>query len=638
MSATDVEKAAKKGVEDSSVDSMVTCIQENSDQSDPRAICIGGDIKKLVAENSGSAEEDVKEEDALILVNAGSSSRSVEGTRACRVAAGEDETKKKECLSKKTVSNAVRDTTGKDNPSATDVAMSNRQMKMRAYCEAATSTADAEVSDEKSDANMEEQYKRDIGGDFNNPELAMDKIDMQKTCAAMQVEAAATACVNANANQDACAETIVNDYIDGSGRTSTTSGHGRRRLVTQAEKIGMKRVGANALIESRMQACLDTGKEKEDLKTCVYDSTTMKSQYELLRVDNTKANDIRQVVSSMSTQREVDCRNAKSSSKTECKMEGKRLWEQLKFSAPSDHEGVRPQETYAGAQARRMFGKFQNQMECDATKKKACEDSVVSEGEKLGYEKSQLKILTIKALKSRAAQIWADNKETGAQDEDSTEAAKTFYLKYSTAEDFASMKDKIIKLGRDLYDGKPTEVRTSDNEIDTLITAPGGDSCDAAFIEKNRMSIKRAASNAKTIVISYGDVAGTCQILYKTKVSNGAAATTAHEISQSMSRRRLRSEALSERRRLANSDVSSSPSQEEVPYGEKSTQEYVEPTTTSESDDGTMNSDDDDATLNDVDSDDDFSDGRLSSATSMHHLHIQVIFTVLTGIAAVLLC
>jgi hypothetical protein len=645
MTTTDIEKAAMEGTASESVDSMKACLRENSDKSDPRSVCIGGDIKEVIADNTGKLLKDIKSEDCQEFVNSGSSSHTLEETRACRVAAGEDESEKKKCMSHETMSTYHSDTTGEESPSKTTTSINERRLQVKAYQQAAMATAEADESNLDSDAMTLDMYKRDTGGDFNNDELALNKIAMQKEAAAMQAMMAAKAC-SASAdvqhqNQGTCEDGIVKDYRDASGMSSDTDGGGRRRLNTQTEKIGIKKAGAKALIESRIQACLDTNKKEEMLKDCVYSSTKLKKEYELLRADETKANDIRQVASFMSAQREVDCRNG-NGGKTACKEEGKRLLEHLKYSAPTndDKKGVRPQETYEGARARRLFQKFNEQTECDESRKKACDLSIASEGEKLGYEKSQLKMARLQSLKSWAAQTRADSKETAAKDEDSVELAKTLYLKHSTAEDFASVKDSIVKLGRSLYEGKPTEVRISDTEVDTVVTSP---TCDATSIETNRLSIKRAASNAKTIVMSQPTKLPStkaCQIRYKSQVANGAAARTASDISQAMSRRRARAlydfsgDINSDRRRLAGSDVSSSPSQEEVPYGEESSQEFVEPTTTSNADDGTTKKKDDAAT-NDVVSDDDFNEGKLSAAAN---LNLQVIFMIVAWVAAVQLC
>jgi hypothetical protein len=176
-------------------------------------------------------------------------------------------------------------------------------------------------------------------------------------------------------------------------------------------------------------------------------------------------------------------------------------------------------------------------------------------------------------------------------------------------------------------------VRTLPDEVDTLVISTD---CTKNTIEVDRKQIKNAAQQALTIVISKPSKLPTknCQVVYKSKVASGTAASIAEAISNSRRRARL----LGNYRRLASREISSSAAQEEVGYDEKSMQEFVEEpfdcsldnscdeqvggtkTTTPSAADSASDIDDDDMST------------KLSSSTKIHLATIATIVTVLVGI------
>jgi hypothetical protein len=109
-----------------------------------------------------------------------------------------------------------------------------------------------------------------------------------------------------------------------------------------------------------------------------------------------------------------------------------------------------------------------------------------------------------------------------------------------------------------------------------------------------------------------------CQVMYKSKVTKGTASTVSEGIAAALSRRRL---LLQSRALNGGRDISSSPAQEEVKYGETSTQEYNEPEENPEKNvegKGTGDTKDTDEEGTGVDSDSVEGEGQLSLGWSMH--------------------
>jgi len=628
MKDTQIEQAAIEGTATESVDSIVSCIQENSDKSDPRSAC-KDQVKTVVADAIGLPIDEVKPEDSQEYVNAGIAKRDAEETQACRTAAGDDEVSKSGCTSSATFSKLHKDTTGEDSTITTNAAKL-RKMEKSVYLDAAIASAESEDS-EAGEATAIAMLKESTGIAFDTDEASLNKFSMERNAGATSVMTHVKACRLAAARDDRkasateCEKDLVKDHQDRFGVTTSSSGGGRRRRLSDLDKVPMKQNGAKALIEARIQACVDSGKETNALKVCVFDSTQMNDEYSLLRGSETKANDIRQVISTMSAQREVDCRNA-GGTVNACKNEGKQLMDKLKHAGPIVN-GIRSQETYDAARARHMYVKFNDQMECDAyteaSKIKACEDSVASEGMKLGFLQGQLRMARLQSLKSMAAQKYADSKTCdtcGFDDADAKANAKAIYLKVGSPEDWAVKQSSIIKLGKALYNGEATEVRTSEDEVDTLVVSP---KCDKISIMKDWKKIKSAASAAKTIIVSQPSTypSTNCQVVYKSKVASGSAATIATAITSAMTRRRARLLITEER------EVSSSPSSEEVVYGEKSEQDYVEPEPMDEDD--TTEIPTPSTSNNDISEDEDYSSNKLSSSTTTRLSTVMV--TILIG-------
>ena len=124
---------------------------------------------------------------------------------------------------------------------------------------------------------------------------------------------------------------------------------------------------------------------------------------------------------------------------------------------------------------------------------------------------------------------------------------------------------------------------------------------------------------AATIVVSQPtDLTGNCQVVYKSKVTKGKASEVSKGIVTTFSRRRL---LLQSRALNGGKDISSSPSQEEVKYGETSTQEYNEPEEKKKpegNDDTGATNEDTDEEGTGVDSDSVEGEGQLSLGWSMH--------------------
>jgi hypothetical protein len=278
----------------------------------------------------------------------------------------------------------------------------------------------------------------------------------------------------------------------------------------------------------------------------------------------------------------------------------------------------RSQEDYKAARARLLYQKFNSETKCSSSSEAACKASIEADAEKLGYPKSQVDMLRRQAFKSLAGQEFSDNKQLGMDSEDAMAKAKLVYVNNGgTPEDFEAKKTAIQALGEALQNGDATEIRTSDDEVDTMITTPTG--CTADSIETNRKQIKQAANNAITIVVSQPtDLKGNCQVMYKSKVTKGTASAVSKGIVTSFSRRRL---LLQSRALNGGKDVSSSPSQEEVKYGETSTQEYNEPEENPKKNvegKGTGDTKDTDKEGTGVDSDSVEGEGQLSLGWSMH--------------------
>ena len=620
MTATTFEKEAKQGAVTEVAGLLAQC---HADTERTDSDC-EDESNVAVAESMGIAEDEVTKAIIQEYLNDGQTILVADNTRKCRTAAGTDEAKKAACIELETLAEEKSKMTGQDpkDIEGADNVMFQTQMHLQAYTEAAKASAEESMESvgrrlTTMSAGTIEMLREDTGKDYSKPEAELSLKAMQEHAGGSQVAQEAQACVSAGTDADTCEANMLKEFKDVAGMT-TSNGGKRRRRMTSLDGVQMKHAGAKILIEKKVRACSDSGSRLNELTECVSGSKKTNDEYELLVSNKQQDNTVRQTVSTMAAQRELDCRTA-GGTEEDCKQQGENSLKELKYSAPEDQtEGKRTQEDYKAARARLLYQKFNSETKCSSSSEDACKASIEADAEKLGYPKSQVDMLRVQAFKSLAGQEFSDNKQLGMDSEDAMAKAKLVYVNNGgTSEDFEAKKTAIQALGEALQNGDATEIRTSDDEVDTMITTPTG--CTADSIETNRKQIKQAANNAITIVVSQPtDLKGNCQVVYKSKVTKGTASTVSEGIATALSRRRL---LLQSRALNGGRDISSSPAQEEVKYGETSTQEYNEPEENPEKNvegKGTGDTKDTDEEGTGVDSDSVEGEGQLSLGWSMH--------------------
>ena len=182
-------------------------------------------------------------------------------------------------------------------------------------------------------------------------------------------------------------------------------------------------------------------------------------------------------------------------------------------------------------------------------------------------------------MKSAAAEAWADALNDGMSANDAKKEAKAAFMEFASSAMFQATEKAVKKLAEAKAKvGEKTEIVQSKTEIVSVLTITNGKKeCDQKTLSMVKRIIARAASDGETNIQAQG--AGpdgiSCEAIFSTKVAEGADLEKVSKNIHTKVDRDLRG-----RRRLGDSEsteISSSPREEEVPYGERMESTVVSP-------------------------------------------------------------
>jgi hypothetical protein len=150
--------------------------------------------------------------------------------------------------------------------------------------------------------------------------------------------------------------------------------------------------------------------------------------------------------------------------------------------------------------------------------------------------------------------------------------AKKEFKRHASEALFAATKDAVKKLADAMKEvGKKTKIEQSKTEVISVVTFTNKE-CEENVLSRVVATITKAASDGETKIMAQGlketsPGVSSCEVIFSTKVEE---ASDSEQISKDISTKVDRD--LRRRRRLGDSEpdeVSSSPREEEIPYGEE---------------------------------------------------------------------
>eukprot|EP00946_MAST-07B_sp_MAST-7B-sp1_P000275 g275.t1 len=307
------------------------------------------------------------------------------------------------------------------------------------------------------------------------------------------------------------------------------------------------------------------------------------------------------------------------------------------LASPSDSpDGIANTETTLHAAKIRRFWKSQrNVRKCAAgDKRKKCEKANRGVGEKLGFGAHRLGAMKVATAKSAAAEAWADAINDGMSENDAKKEAKAAFMEFASSELFQATVKAVKKLAEvKAKVGEKTEIVQSKTEIVSVLTITRGKrECDQKTLNMVKTIIARAASDGETNILAQGLAPDgiSCEAVFSTKVVEGA---DLEKVSKNIHTKVDRD--LKRRRRLGDSEgtvMSSSPREEEVPYGERMESAVESPAPASQT-----GSDESDSSRESVDDEDEsmlFELSSLGHAKAGGKINARKLITMLCVIVA----
>jgi hypothetical protein len=347
------------------------------------------------------------------------------------------------------------------------------------------------------------------------------------------------------------------------------------------------------LLKSRMKACAESAEgDVKSSSKCTGDAEDVGRIHSVLtdpspytRETARKqqlANDVEKAAGDMAAQKQIDCMkgcsdsNAKCDAKT-CESASLNLHKDLTedaSSAPSSDATAKAKAAFHAAKMRRFWKSQRSARRCTAGNRRVkCQKATQAEGEKLGFKVHRLGAMAISNAKSAAAEAWSDALKDDVPAADAEEEAKKEFKKHASEALFAATKDAVKKLADAKKEvGKKTEIVQSKTEVISVLTFTNR-KCEENVLSRLKATITKAASDGETKILAQGmketgPDAESCEVVFSTKVAEDA---DSEQVSKDIStkvdrdlRRRLR--------RLGDgetTEVSSSPREEEIAYGEQ---------------------------------------------------------------------
>jgi hypothetical protein len=419
--------------------------------------------------------------------------------------------------------------------------------------------------------------------------------ELEQSSVATQLQDMAKAC--SDTNEDECdleGEVFSMIFSGSEGR-----GGGRRRfrrmrrLASKGRKDRKARRDAMLkLLKSRMKACSEsvTGEVKSSSK-CTRDAedvgkihSVLTNPSPLTRESARKqqlANDVEVAAGDMAAQKQIDCMKGCSDSKVKCDAKTcesasmnlhKDLIEDASTASSSD-AAAKAKAAFHAAKMRRFWKSQRSARRCTAgNRRKKCQRVTQAEGEKLGFKMHRLGAMAISNAKSAAAEAWSNALKDGVPETDAEEEAKKEFKRHASEALFAATKDAVKKLADAMKEvGKKTKIEQSKTEVISVVTFTNKE-CEENVLSRVVATITKAASDGETKIMAQGlketsPGVSSCEVIFSTKVEE---ASDSEQISKDISTKVDRD--LRRRRRLGDSEpdeVSSSPREEEIPYGEE---------------------------------------------------------------------
>jgi hypothetical protein len=605
ITRTKVEKYIRSGTQRSAATDMESCLAKQKTVTECRA-----ELSTSVARSLGRKGESVPVEEVQEIVRSGARSSAYQKLVACREAAGDDAEKKKACSSREEVSKAYFAATGLAVDNTAKVKL-ERETKTFAFAEVAKASRTKEGTDNLDDLIINE-LKLSTGIDLTSKDYQFQSL--KESASATHVGEIARACADAGETKNC---DIESESLTGA------SGDGKDFKV--------RRAGAQTVFTQRLESCMDAGNadprkcaESDDVKQT---SSVLNGQEQFDRV-------ARAATSEMTTKKHLDCMAVDGADKAACLKDAQTLYDTLTKKDTKDGKRI---ETFEGAQTRQAMAAARRIQQCsDASQ---CSEEMKKEISNMNYEEHNSEVVALNTAKSAAAEVWADASKNGKTEKEADAAAETEFSKFAPKGLFN--KDRVAALGKSMKDGGATQMTKSDKEVTTLFTLPSKakNGCDdvADKIETTRRLVVAAADDVnpkgaasfKTDVKKFAtEDKSSCEAVFKTEVAKGKVAATSKEIYDRFQREG------GNRRRLGGTDtgvqLSSSATEEEVPFGE-------EPEETKWSDDTSDSS----SSSSSSSSDGDDSDGEFFLNSSGQHLKVNLsgmLAAILLVVAAGVYC
>merc|ERR1711968_192822 len=333
-----------------------------------------------------------------------------------------------------------------------------------------------------------------------------------------------------------------------------------------------------------MGACLEAGKDATTIKACRDDADVKKVRDKIrpARKDN------REQRAKAAMDAMANCKRAGRAGSDKCEKKAQEKADKLfpKATGAADGETKETLESMKGKHEKERMRRLVQ--DCDAGKKAVCEKAAKDDLKKdLDVDEKEIDM-----IKRQSAPMIASDEIAACEDainsksktkidtidQDCLKLGKEVFIATGSSEDAWNKKqDRIKKLAKAKFAGDDTDVVVNKEQVDTFfeVDAVNG-KCDDAGVERARNDIGNAAkkgdSNGKgeTVVKSKAVDASTskCRVVFATKVTEGKHKEAAASINQAKDVGKKKGKRFRDLSAGGGSSVSSSPSSEEVAYGE----------------------------------------------------------------------
>jgi hypothetical protein len=286
-----------------------------------------------------------------------------------------------------------------------------------------------------------------------------------------------------------------------------------------------------------MDACLEAGKDDATIKTC-RDDPDVKKIRKIIRPDRKEKADNRDQRAKAVIDALADCKRAGS---TGCEDEAKA--KKTKLFPKKDAEDEETDESFESMKGKRKKERMRRAVQdCDAGKEATCAKAAKDDLKKdLDVDEKEIAMIKRQTAPMMAADEIAqcedainsaDSTKIDSVDKDCEALGKDLFLAAGSSADAweERWKDKVLKLAKARFAGKPTNVEVNTKQVDTLFEADAvAGKCDVEMVERARNDIGNAAKmgdkdgKGETVVKFKGVDSATkkCRVEFATKVSEG---------------------------------------------------------------------------------------------------------------------